>query len=150
VALGALEPKFWSTFCRTIGRPDLVPLHNATGDEGARVLADVRAVMRKRSRGEWLALFESLEVCLTPVNSIAEAIDDPHITARGAVVRRGGSAYVTTPVAITDEATDSGWNRARRTEVEQAPALGAHTDAMLGDAGIAPAEIARLHERKII
>jgi alpha-methylacyl-CoA racemase len=150
VALGALEPKFWSAFCQTIGRPDLIPLHGAQGDEGARALAEVRALMRTRTRGEWLARFEGIDVCLTPVNSAADAIDDPHIAARGAVVRRGGSAYVTTPIAVTDVTTEEGWIGARRVEVRPAPALGVHTDAVLSEAGLAPADIARLRERKVI
>src|SRR2546427_263358 len=46
LALGALEPKFWRGFCERIGRPDLITHQFAGGDEGARVLRDVRAIMR--------------------------------------------------------------------------------------------------------
>src|SRR5579864_5955815 len=37
LALGALEPKFWRTFCERIERPDLVPRQHAEGDAGERV-----------------------------------------------------------------------------------------------------------------
>ena len=150
VALGALEPKFWSAFCEGIGRPDLIPLHDAQGDDQARVLADVRALMQTRTRDEWLARFSGIDICLTPVNSVAGALCDPHIAARGAVVRQGGSAYVTTPIAVTDATTDEDWRGARRVDVQPAPALGAHTDEVLRDAGLAAADIARLRDLRVI
>ena len=67
LALGALEPKFWRGFCERIGRPDLIPLQHARGDEGARVLSEVQAVLRSRPRAEWIAHFAEADVCLTPL-----------------------------------------------------------------------------------
>ena len=67
LALGALEPKFWSGFCARLERHDLTPLQHAQGEEGARVLSEVRAVMKTRTRDEWLAIFAADDVCLTPV-----------------------------------------------------------------------------------
>jgi len=72
LALGALEQKFWTRFCDRIGRPDLAPLQHAQGDEGARVLREVRDVMKARTRDEWLALFANDDVCLTRVNPPAD------------------------------------------------------------------------------
>ena len=37
LALGALEPKFWTGFCERIGRPDLGRAAARQGDERARV-----------------------------------------------------------------------------------------------------------------
>ncbi len=136
VALGALEPKFWSTFCERVGRTDLVALQHARGDEQARMLAEVRALMRTRTRAEWLRLFRDVDVCLSPVNTLAEALADRHIGARGAVQTHEGTTYVTTPIAVTAIATDAGWNAARQVDVVPAPSLGAHTDEVLGQAGV--------------
>jgi alpha-methylacyl-CoA racemase len=150
LALGALEAKFWATFCARIGRDDLVALQYVPGAEQARVLADVRALIRSRTRDEWLALFSGLDVCLTPVNSVAEALGDPHIAARGAVVRHDGSTYITTPIVVTHATTGDARQVARRVQVRSAPALGAHTDEVLRDAGLAAADIARLRDRRVI
>lgn len=68
LALGALEPKFWAGFCTRIGRADLIPRQHARGDEGHRVLSEVRAVMRTRTHDEWIALFAQDDVCLTTVD----------------------------------------------------------------------------------
>ena len=150
LALGALETKFWSTFCARIGRPELVALQDALGERQAAVVAELRALLRTRTRAAWLELFANDEVCLTPVNDVASALRDPHITARGAVQRLDGSTWVTTPIAITDTPTDEGWNRARHVDVVPAPALGAHTDEVLEAAGIGPDERTRLRSAGVI
>jgi crotonobetainyl-CoA:carnitine CoA-transferase CaiB-like acyl-CoA transferase len=136
LALGALEPKFWKGFCDRIGRPELVARQNDEGDAQAALVAEVRRIVASKSRDEWLARFADVDVCLTPVNSLEEALADPHLAARGAVARAGGSTFVVTPIAVTDEATEAGWREALRREVRPAPALGAHTDEVLEAAGL--------------
>jgi len=66
LALGALEDKFWRAFCEGLGRPDFVPL------QYARDFDEIKAVLRTKSRAEWLRRFEGVDTCLTPVRS-AEA-----------------------------------------------------------------------------
>jgi alpha-methylacyl-CoA racemase len=85
LALGALEPKFWAGFCQRIGRADLIPLQHARGDAGARVLNEVRGVMRTGTHDQWLALFAPDDVCLTTVaDRSAAAADGPPAPALGA------------------------------------------------------------------
>jgi crotonobetainyl-CoA:carnitine CoA-transferase CaiB-like acyl-CoA transferase len=120
LALGALEPKFWTAFCEHIERPDLASHQQATGEERARVLGEVREIMRSRTRDEWLARFADADVCLTAVNSLDEALVDPHLAARGVVARDAGTTYFTLP-GVT---------------VKPAPALGANTEEVLAEAGI--------------
>jgi crotonobetainyl-CoA:carnitine CoA-transferase CaiB-like acyl-CoA transferase len=109
LALGALEPKFWRTFCEGLKRPDLIPLQHARGDEGKRVVDEVRTLMRARTSGEWTALFAGRDVCLTRL----EMPDRMH---------RAGAA----------------------------PALGADTDAVLGEAGVAVDDRAALRRAGVI
>jgi crotonobetainyl-CoA:carnitine CoA-transferase CaiB-like acyl-CoA transferase len=134
LALGALEPKFWAGFCERIGRPALVALQHADGEERARVLREVRQVMRTRTRDEWLARFADADVCLTTVYKPEEIAADPHVVARGVVTPRDGVTHV----------TPSGG------EVRRAPALGADTDAVLEAAGIDAAGRARLRAARVI
>jgi alpha-methylacyl-CoA racemase len=107
LALGALEPKFWRGFCGRIGRPELIPLQHATGDDAARILEDVRAIIRSRTRAQWLDIFAGADVCLTPVHAPADVASDPHVVARGLLHANG-----------------------------RAPRLGADTDEVLDAAGI--------------
>jgi len=150
LALGALEPKFWTGFCERAGRADLASLQDAHGDERARVLAEVRALMRTRTRDEWLALFADTDVCLTPVNTVEEALADPHLATRGALTSDGASTYITTPIVMSRDADASTVSRAREMPVTPPPALGVHTDAELDAAGIGQARRADLRSRGII
>jgi alpha-methylacyl-CoA racemase len=119
VALGALEPKFWSAFCRALGREDLRSRQLTEGDDQAEVIAEVRRTFATRTRDEWVAFFEGHDVALTPVNGPAEALADPHVTARGAVVRGRDLRAVRSPFA---RAVADLW---------PAPALGEHTEEVL-------------------
>src|SRR6185503_19071233 len=129
LALGALEPKFWTGFCERLGRPDLVPLQHAHGAERARVEEEVRRAMIGLTRDEWLARFADADVCLTPLYTPDEAAADPHAAARDEIftVRVRGDV-----------------------PAQPAPALGADTDRKLEDAGIDSAERARLRAAGVI
>ena len=39
--------------------------------------------MRAKTRDEWLAEFAEVDVCLTPIYSLDEALRDPRAIARG-------------------------------------------------------------------
>jgi crotonobetainyl-CoA:carnitine CoA-transferase CaiB-like acyl-CoA transferase len=111
LALGALEPKFWRGFCERIGRPDLVPLQHAQGAEGARLLDDVRRVMKTRTRDAWLAHFEGADVCFTPV-LVPSAVQRQAGVATNNAVRPAPALGADTD-ALLDEAGIDGASRAR-------------------------------------
>ncbi len=134
LALGALEQKFWQAFCDRIGRPDLADIEERPGEAQRRALEDVRALIGTKRRDEWLAYFADIDVCLTPVNSLEEALDDPHVRARGVVARDHGTTYITPP----------------GTQVRAAPSLGEHTDEVLAACGIDAAARAALRRNRLI
>jgi alpha-methylacyl-CoA racemase len=72
LTVAALELPFWQAFCESIARPDLIPRH---ADPPAT--AEVAAVLRGRTRAEWMAHFGDRDVCVEPVLSLAEADPDP-------------------------------------------------------------------------
>lgn len=120
IALGALESKFWITFCEAVGRPDLSARHQTDDDDQQDLLREVRGIFRTRTRDEWLAFFEGRDVCLSPVNQPAEAFADPHVAARGAVIRGTGLRAVRAPFGFPS------------VELSPAPEIGAHTREILG------------------
>ncbi len=119
VALGALEPKFWSAFCDAAGRGDLTARHLTGDPDQAALIEEVRSLFLTRTRAEWLTLLEHADLCLTPVNRPAEAFADPHIQARSAVVRGQGLHAVRPPFV---QATQP---------LGPAPAVGEHTRVIL-------------------
>jgi alpha-methylacyl-CoA racemase len=134
LALGALEPKFWAGFCERIGRPALTLMQHVEDEPRARVLREVREVMRARTRDEWLARFADADVCLTAIYKPGDVARDPHVAARGVMTERNGFSHVTPPDF----------------DVRPAPALGADTDVVLEAAGIGATTRARLRAAGVI
>jgi crotonobetainyl-CoA:carnitine CoA-transferase CaiB-like acyl-CoA transferase len=67
ISLGALEPKFWISFCKAIKREDLI---SRQFDKSA--VTDVSKEMRKYAREELMKLAESYDIPLFPVRDLRE------------------------------------------------------------------------------
>jgi alpha-methylacyl-CoA racemase len=136
LAVGALEAKFWRLLCATLGRDDLVAGQLATGDEGARVRAQLCALFAAEPIAHWTALFDTIDCCVTPVATLDEALHDPQFVARGIVGRRAdGTRFFAPPWRIDGESVDL-----RR----EAPMQGEHSREVLREAGLDAAAIDRL------
>lgn len=84
LSFGGLEPQFFASFCRTLGREDLVAGGVAPPDcEAAK--AEIRAIIKSRSRDEWMEIFQDKDACVEPVLSLHEALCDDQTRARGMV-----------------------------------------------------------------
>ncbi len=115
LAVGALEPKFWSAFCAAIGREDLTNSGHDGGEAGRAARTEVQGVLLERTRAEWTRLFREVEACVEPVLTPSETLSDPHHLERGVV---DGSGAVRSP-----------WTR--RSALGPAPRLGEHTASEL-------------------
>jgi crotonobetainyl-CoA:carnitine CoA-transferase CaiB-like acyl-CoA transferase len=136
LAVGALEDKFWQTLCATIDRPDLAQTALALGEEGRRVRRELEAVFAAAPLAHWAALFANVDCCVTPVNTLDEALVDPQFVARGMVVDRpDGSRQYAPPFKL------SGHEFA---VTRDAPSQGEHTAEVLREAGYDDAAIAAL------
>jgi crotonobetainyl-CoA:carnitine CoA-transferase CaiB-like acyl-CoA transferase len=80
MALGALEPKFWETFCVVAGRPEWVGRQHERPPD--RLAADLRALFASRTQAAWVETFGEADACCTPVLDWDEVWSDPHIRAR--------------------------------------------------------------------
>jgi crotonobetainyl-CoA:carnitine CoA-transferase CaiB-like acyl-CoA transferase len=90
LAVACIESKFWAGFCTAIGLPDLVPLQYALGAAGRRARRRLAAATRRRTFAEWTRRLESLDVCVTPVATLAEAVRAELRLEKGrGVFRRG-------------------------------------------------------------
>ena len=85
-SVGSLEPKFWEAFCNAIGCPELIA-GTMEPENFEEAKTKVTAAMKSKTKAEWKAIFEPLDCCVEPVQSLKEALDeDEHIQARGLVV----------------------------------------------------------------
>lgn len=74
LAVACIEAKFWAGFCHAIGLPGLVPLQYATGAAGRRARTRLAAATRRRTFADWARRLEALDVCVTPVATLPEAV----------------------------------------------------------------------------
>jgi crotonobetainyl-CoA:carnitine CoA-transferase CaiB-like acyl-CoA transferase len=91
LAVACIESKFWAGFCAAIGLPDLVPLQYASGAAGRRARRRLAAATRRRTFAEWTRRLEPLDVCVTPVATLAEAVRAELRLEKGRGVFRRGS-----------------------------------------------------------
>jgi len=141
MAVGALEEKFWFLVCDTLGRPDLKAAHLATGEAGQRARADVAEIFRSRTQQEWIAVFDSVDCCVTPVLRLDESLENAHLTARGMVIKVAGVRQFAPPVRLSD------FDPA---PFAPAPAAGADSASVLSQLGVSDADIARLRAAGVI
>ena len=85
LAVGAIEPVFWTNLCRLVGLERWIE-HQSDDDVQDQIRADLRAVFAARTRDEWVALLADADTCVAPVLDIAEVAADPQVAARGAIV----------------------------------------------------------------
>ncbi|HEX8569442.1 MAG TPA: CaiB/BaiF CoA-transferase family protein [Caulobacteraceae bacterium] len=90
MAVGALEPPFHARLLEVLDLPaeDFQPQMDPAA--WAQRRERVAAAFRTRSRGEWTALFEGSDACVTPVLSLAEAPMHPHNAARRTFIEVDG------------------------------------------------------------
>ena len=123
----------WPLFCAAIDRVDLIDDPRYTdGYERTQnydaLIPELEAAMLRKPAAQWLAEFGELGIPCGPVNRIDQALADPQIQYRGAMVevphkRVGSIPVVNSPLRFS---------RTPNGELGAAPDLGEHNEAVLG------------------
>ncbi|MFJ8113759.1 CoA transferase [Streptomyces sp. NPDC096132] len=137
VAVGAIEPQFWTQTLAGLGlTPEDLPDQH---DRAAWPTVKVRlaSVFATRTRDEWAEVFDGGDACVTPVLGPFEAHLHPHNFARSTFTEVAGQLQPSpaprlsrTPAAIASPS----------------PRPGEHTDTALADWGPTTAEITDLRK----
>ena len=133
VAVGAIEPQFSAQLRLVIGLGDDEQV-SADWYDRARwpdLSARVASIFRTRSRDEWVALAVGHDACISPVLSLAEVAQHPHNRERDAFVTVGGIAQPAPAPRLSATPASAGLP----------PAMGQHTEEVLGELGYDSAEI---------
>jgi len=139
VTLGALEPRFWTTFCEAVDRPDLADKH-MTGDPAEReaLREELADLFASRTRDEWVDELAGVDAAVDGVYTPRETLEHPQIAARGYVERPAdGAPRVGLPLRGSDIPTDA---------TGGPPGHGEHTETVLMAAGLDAEELERLRE----
>jgi alpha-methylacyl-CoA racemase len=142
VTLGALEPKFWSAFCRGVGREDL--LSHAFDPPGSDAHVAVSEIFASRTREQWRDFASRHDCCLEPVLELDEVLESQLVAARQMVVELAQPG-VERPIKLLGAPIKLSRTPADPTRAP-GPGLGEHTDEVLAAAGFTAEEIAALHE----
>ena len=83
IAVGALEPQFHALFVKTIGLDPSDYADHLNPAHWEERGATVAAIIRTRTRDEWIAAFQGIDACVSPVLSPQEALSHPANIERG-------------------------------------------------------------------
>jgi crotonobetainyl-CoA:carnitine CoA-transferase CaiB-like acyl-CoA transferase len=142
--------RYWSDFCRLLGRDDLVEDPRfadlaARREHAEECVAVLRREFAARTFAEWKTLLSGLDAPWAPVQAVEELLEDPQVLANdylGEVKVEGGEGYRLPAVPLqVDE---------RPPPLRRAPEHGEHTEAVLVELGYTWDEIAELGRGGVI
>ena len=139
-------------FCTVANIPELGtnPLFAKNSDRvknRAQLVPILEAVLRTRTKADWLAALEAAKVPCGAINNLAEVFADPQITARGMVTEwahsvKPGLRLVTSPITLSATPV--------RCDLPP-PTLGQHTAEVLQSVlGYSDDTVARLQRQSVI
>ncbi len=146
VALGSLEPKFWSKFCNKIGKQEWSGLFLKQGDELLNLKQKVSALFLTKTQAAWVDYFKEDDFCFTAVNDLEDMESDPYLNERGMFAENEHAAVgkyktINQPLKFKQTKFDNNWS---------APDLGEDTAGILKELNYSEADLAVLLNENVI
>jgi alpha-methylacyl-CoA racemase len=140
LAVGAVEPVFYARLVETLGLSNEVALEDQRRPETwPRTKALFETAFQRHDRATWLARFERIDACVTPVLDMSEISGDSHHVARGTFITVGDTLHPAPAPRL----------RHGGARPPSAPeTVGASTAAVLRELGHEAASIERLMSRQ--
>lgn len=141
IAIGAIEPQFWSTL------RERCQLHDEIFDDQWDVLTwpgqreCLTTLFLSRPRDEWCQLLEGSDACVSPVLSLSEAPHHPHNVARQTFV---------TLIDGVSPAPAPRFSKTSSSPSEKAPQTGEQSIEILRNAGLDPNAIRALLKAGVV
>jgi alpha-methylacyl-CoA racemase len=138
LSVGAIEPQFYAALLRGLGLDPATLPHQMDQSRWPTMKEQVAAVFATRSRDEWSAIFDGTDACVAPVLGMGEVERHPHNSER--------TLMIADPTGKLEPAPAPRLSRTPGSVRRPIPTVGQHTDEVLGEYGMTPAEIAALRE----
>lgn len=146
--IAAIEPWFWENLCRALGREDLLPYQDATGERRRQVFDFLDQTFRTRTRDEWFELLKDRDISVGKMYTLDEVLNDPQMVYRGMVVEveapdipEGKVSQVGIPIHLSETPG----------QVRYAGSIpGQHTNQVLTSLGYSLEQIEDLHRRQVV
>ncbi|MEE8304017.1 MAG: CaiB/BaiF CoA-transferase family protein [Candidatus Tectomicrobia bacterium] len=153
LSVGCSEPWLWGNLCKALGRPDLEQFYRHEGHlkrtpnaEEARVREQLQIIFLQRTRDEWVNFLQDKNVCIGPVNTLAEVFDDPQVQHRQMLLEQHDSTHGTirqAGIGLKLSDTPGGVRHL-------GPRLGEHTVDVLSELGYDQEDVARLRDQAVV
>jgi alpha-methylacyl-CoA racemase len=143
IAVASLEPELYTALVRVLGLAD-DPTFSSQHDRAAwpPMAARLSEIFGTRSRDEWAAVFAGEGAGVTAVLRLGEAPAHPHNVARG--------TYATDAQGVVQPGVAPRLLATPGAVARPAPRIGEDTEAILAEAGYAPAAIAELRREGVV
>ncbi len=151
VLVSAGDQHHWHRVCNALGKPEWLEdprftTRHERGANGAVVQEAMRDLLADMTMKDAIAHFTHHDVTAAPVNTIAQAAQDPHPWERRAMVEVPD--FLAGSIAVSGDY----WHFSRTpTVVGSTPQVGEHNDEVLsGLLGLSDEEVAGLYERNVV
>jgi alpha-methylacyl-CoA racemase len=140
LSVAPIEPQFYREFVAKLGvDPNrFLPAGYPNEDyaivthDWSALKSELQTIFKLRTRDAWVALFEDSDVCVTPVLTLAEAMQHPHNRARGSFLDIQG---------VQQQAPAPRFSRTVPSKPTASAVVGAESDAVAREWGLEPALI---------
>lgn len=139
LAVGPIEPRFWTSFVEVLG-PPCTEIDQADQSTWPRSKALIAARLAQHPRHEWLDRFTNVDTCISPVLEPHELAGYQHHIDRGSLIELNGTLQpAPAPRFGRTAATPS-----------PPPQMGASTRSMLHAAGFSDFRVQQLLDDKVL
>jgi len=142
ITIACVERHLWANLCKALGREDLIPHQNDTGQKREEIFSFLRETFRSKTRDEWFEELKDKDVCIAPVYELDEVFRDPQVLHRKMLLEIedpeiGKVRQVGIPIKFSDTPG----------EVRSlAPVLGQNTEEILSQLGYTEQQMEELEK----
>jgi alpha-methylacyl-CoA racemase len=84
MSVGSLEPQFYRELVRLTG------VDPSLASDPVKMGEALEEIFKQKTQAEWSAIFDGTDACVAPILPLTEAVEHPHIKARGVFLEHEG------------------------------------------------------------